>query len=62
MKTISLYLGILLTLLLPYGSIYAQVGTNYTFSQSLGTYIPLSSPTIIASATATTGAGSLDDV
>lgn len=40
----------------------AQVSTYYNFSQSAGTYSPLSGGTQIAVATGTSGAASLDDV
>ncbi|MBK9194466.1 MAG: hypothetical protein IPO17_05625 [Flavobacteriales bacterium] len=41
----------------------AQVGTNYTFSQTTGTYTPITGGTVLVSQTTTTAsnAGSLDD-
>ena len=39
---------------------YAQVA-NYTFTQSAGTYVPITGGTIVATATSASGAGSLDD-
>jgi hypothetical protein len=59
MKKITLFLFALFTC----WQINAQV-SSYGFSQSNGTYTPVSSPTILATQTATSGtsAGALDDV
>ncbi|MEP7264261.1 MAG: fibronectin type III domain-containing protein, partial [Bacteroidota bacterium] len=43
-------------------TVRSQVSTLYTFSSAAGTYTPLSSATVIATATTTTGATALDDV
>lgn len=40
----------------------AQVGPGYNFSQSLGTYTPITGGTVIATATGTSGSASMDDV
>ena len=40
----------------------AQVGTVYTFAQSVGTYTPITGGTQLAVCTGTSGAASLDDV
>lgn len=40
----------------------AQVATNYMFSQSVGTYTPITGGTVVASYTGTSGAPSMDDV
>ncbi|MBS1552772.1 MAG: hypothetical protein JST15_11965, partial [Bacteroidetes bacterium] len=40
---------------------YAQVA-SYTFSQSAGTYVPITGGTIVATATGSSGAASLDDI
>lgn len=41
---------------------YAQVATGYVFSQASNTYTPITGGTVVATATATSGAGSLDDI
>ncbi|MBK6776174.1 MAG: hypothetical protein IPG74_10165 [Flavobacteriales bacterium] len=40
----------------------AQVATNYNFSQTTGTYTPITGGTIVATQTSTSGATSMDDV
>lgn len=40
----------------------AQVATNYAWSQASSTYTPITGGTVVATATANSGAGSLDDV
>src|SRR5262245_46086399 len=40
----------------------AQVGTVYTFAQSVGTYTPITGGTQLAVCTGTSGAASIDDV
>lgn len=58
MKKITL----LFTFLIAFGySTYAQVSA-YAFSQSVGTYTPISGGTIVATATGASGAASLDDL
>ena len=61
-KKNSKFLGLLLiiTFLFSY-TVNAQVN-GYAFSQSTGTYTPITGGTILGTANATTGAGSLDDI
>ncbi|MBL8722602.1 MAG: hypothetical protein JNK49_01075, partial [Planctomycetes bacterium] len=40
----------------------AQVAISYSFSQSVGSYVPITGGTLLAAANGTTGAASLDDV
>lgn len=40
----------------------AQVAISYSFSQSVGSYVPITGGTVLAVANGTTGAASLDDV
>lgn len=44
------------------GFVNAQVGSNYVFSQSAGTYVPITGGTLLGAATGYSGAASLDDV
>lgn len=55
-------LGMIVALILSgWTALNAQVVSFYSFSQNQGTYAPLSNPTNIATATASTGSGALDD-
>lgn len=40
----------------------AQVAISYSFSQSVGSYVPITGGTVLAAASGTSGAASLDDV
>src|SRR5688572_6603146 len=55
-------LALLFAIILGANPVKAQVSTNYSFSSSQGTYTAITGGTVVATATATTGAGALDDV
>ena len=61
MKKAISFLWLALMVLLLNTTVSAQVST-YNFSQSSGTYTPITGGTVIADAIATSGVGSLDDV
>lgn len=56
-KALLLFAAVCLIPILTLGQVY-----HYVFSQSMGTYIPISGGTVVASATASTNSGSMDDL
>lgn len=55
-KALLLFAAVCLIPILTLGQVY-----QYVFSQSVGTYTPISGGTVVATATATTNSGSMDD-
>ncbi len=62
MSSLATRLSALTTALTIAGLAGAQVATGYSFTQSVGTYAPISGGTLLGTATGTSGAASLDDV